>query len=46
MKQPTVIIKTVLFQIVFEKPLSLNNRPFVFSITDNHFGFGSHSNGI
>ena len=38
--------QTVLFQIIFEKLLSLNNRPFRFSIIDNHFDFGCHNNEI
>ena len=39
-------IKLYCFKLFFEKHFCLNNRPFVFSITDNHFDFGCHSNEI
>ena len=37
---------TVLFQIIFEKHVCLNNEPFVFSMKDNCVDFGCHSNEI
>ena len=38
--------QTVLFQITFQHHFCLNNRPFVFSIIDNNFDSGCHSNKI
>ena len=32
-------IKLYYFNLCFEKCFFLNDRPFVFSITDNHFDF-------
>ena len=41
-----VTIKLYCFKLLFEHHSCLNNRPFVFSITDNNFDFGCHSNEI
>ena len=40
---PALTIK-LLFQLVLEKHFYLNNRPFVYSIIDDHFDFGCCSN--
>ena len=34
------------FKLLHEHHFCLNNRPFVYSITDNNFDFGCHSNDI
>ena len=43
---PAVTIKLYCFKLLFEHHSCLKNRPFVFSITDNNFDFGCHSNEI
>ena len=43
---PAVTIKLYCFKLLFEHHSCLNNRPFVFSKTDNNFDFGCHSNEI
>ena len=43
---PSEAIKLYCFKLLFEHHFCLNNRPFVFSIIDNHFDFGCHSNKI
>ena len=41
---PAVTIKLYCFNLLFEHHFCLNNRPFVFSVIDNRFDFGCHSN--
>ena len=41
-----VAIKLYCFKLLFEHHFCLNNRPFVFSIIDNKFDSGCHSNEI
>ena len=43
---PAVAIKLYYFKLLFEHHFCLNNRPFVFSIMDNNFDSGCHSNKI
>ena len=43
---PAVKIKLYCFKLLFEHHFCLNNRPFVFSITDNKFEVGCHNNEI
>ena len=43
---PAVAIKLYCFKLLFEHHFFLNNRPFVFSIIDNNFDSGCHSNKI
>ena len=43
---PAVAIKLYCFKLLFEDHFCLNNRPFVFSIIDNNFDYGCHSNKI
>ena len=43
---PAVTIKLYCFKLLFEYHFCLNNRPFLFSIRDNNFDFGCHSNEI
>ena len=43
---PAVAIKLHCFKLFFEHHFCLNNRPFVFSIIDNNFDSGCHSNKI
>ena len=43
---PAVAIKLYCFKLLFEHHFCLNNRPFVFSIIDNNFDSGCHSNKI
>ena len=42
---PAVTIKLYCFKLLFEHDFCLNSGPF-FSITDNNFDFGRHSNEI
>ena len=39
-------IKLHYFKLLFEHHVCLNNKPFVFSIIDNNFDSGCHSNKI
>ena len=41
-----VAIKLYCFKLLFRHHFCLNNRPFVFSITDNNFDSSCHSNKI
>ena len=43
---PAVAIKLYGFKLLFEHHFCLDNRPFVFSITDDNFDSGCHSNEI
>ena len=43
---PAVTTKLYCFKLLFEHHFCLNDRHFVFSIIDNHFDFGCHSNEI
>ena len=43
---PAVTNKLYCFKLLFKHHSCINNRPFVFSITDNNFDFGCHSNEI
>ena len=43
---PTVAIKLYCFKLLFKHHFCLNNRPFVFSITDNNFDSSCYSNRI
>ena len=43
---PAVAIKLYWFKLIFKQRFYLNNRPFVFSIIDNNFDSGCHSNKI
>ena len=43
---PAVAIKLYCFKLLFEHHFCLNNRSFVFSIIDNNFDSGYHSNNL
>ena len=43
---PAVAIKLYCFRLLFEHHFCLKNRTFVFSIIDNNFDSGCHSNEI
>ena len=43
---PAVTIKLYCFKLLYEDHFCLNNRPFVFSVIENNFDFGCHSNEI
>ena len=46
LKLPVVTIKLYCFKLLYEQSFCLNNKPLVFSIKENNFDFGCHSNEI